>query len=85
MSKYSDYFDDDGFIIGNLNELKREKSLSTDPNEHHFELIEFENEIMLALNKEGDCGCTRHIVNKSELLRLRDFISGFYPNEDNSS
>ena len=81
MAKYSDYFDKDGFIIGNLDELKREKSLAINPNEHHFELIDFEDEIMMALNKEGNCSCIRHIVNKSELLRLRDFISRFYPNE----
>ena len=81
MQRYSDYFDEDGFIVGNLNDLKREKSLSVDNKEHHFEIIEFDEEVMLALNKEGNCSCIRHILSKTELLRLRDFISKFYPNE----
>jgi hypothetical protein len=81
MRRYLDYFDEDDFIVGDLNDLKREKSLSVTKEEHHFEIIEFDEEVMLAFNKEGNCSCTRHILNKSELLRLRDFISKFYPNE----
>lgn len=78
MRKYLDYFDENDFIIGDLSGLKRQKSLSVNDKEHHFEIIEFDDEVMLALNKDGNCSCIRHLLSKSELIRLRDFISEFY-------
>jgi len=74
---YWKYFDDQGFIIGDLSSLPRKNSpYPMESREYCFEILNLDGdkEIRFAVQKAGDCGCRNFIIDSSELIHVRDWL-----------
>ncbi len=76
---YYDYFDTDGFIIGDLSLLPRFNSpLSMESHDYSFEVLKLDGdrEIRFAAQKGGDCSCRNFITDSKELIHIKEWLQG---------
>lgn len=79
-NKYWKYFDDEGFIIGNLLDLPRVNSPMpmSDSRERFYEILKLDGdkEIRFAVQRHRDCGCRNFIIDSSELVHTLNYLEG---------
>ena len=75
MLKYLEYFDFDGFIIGDLSGKRRVNSMG-DKDDNVYEVLTLEDDChRLAIGKEHDCSCRPLLLSNEKILRLRDQLN----------
>jgi len=76
MLKYLEYFDFEGFIIGDLKGKKRLNSDFGDKNDTIFEVLTLDDDChRLAIGKEHDCTCRPLLLSNQKIISLRDHMN----------